>query len=63
MPNVQTITVTKTATLRVTHPHIFDGPGGTCRCGKTEAECDGPVQVTEVTSNSGPVQAEVATGE
>jgi hypothetical protein len=47
MPNTQTITVTKKVAWRTTHEHRFDEEGDQCRCGKTEAETDGPVQVKE----------------
>lgn len=53
MPNVQTFTVVKQATARVTHTHNFndtdhpDASPGVCRCGKTPEQASGPVEVTE----------------
>ena len=42
-----------TANIRVTHTHAFEPPGGICRCGKTEAECDGPVEIREAVAANG----------
>jgi hypothetical protein len=56
MPNTQNVPIKKTATVRVTHTHNFDDPDhpdaspGVCRCGTAEADADGPVRVTEVSS-------------
>lgn len=51
MANEQQFTVVKQATLRHTHEHRFDQPEDRCRCGKTEPETGGPVQITEVTAH------------